>query len=790
MVRTVGMNKSIVKNVLREIRYSLGRYLAIVAIIALGVGFFAGLRVTRPAMLRTLDTYLDEQNMYDFRLLSTLGLTEADAEYLRTVEGVRDACGSVSLEAFTELDGSGDIEGTVITLRSVTKGINLLKLESGRMPERAGECVIDARLFDDDIIGTRVIISDENTDTVKESFTERELVIVGRVWSPYYLNIDRGNTSLGDGTVDTFVFLHPSGFTVDYYTEMFVDIDTDAEPYTEEYAEAVGGMTDRVSEALSHRADVRYEALLDEARAQIADGYAELDAAKAELENQRADVKSQLEKAEKELDSGLAQYESGLALFEQNRPLIDMLEPTVAHFASLVEETWSRLEKTENESERRELERQLEIYETQYGTVKSQLDGIMAMKTQLDEAYAKIESGRAELEEKRLEAEAAFLDAEKKIKDGEDELAKAEKSISDIPRAETYLLTREQNVGYVCFENDSSTVEGIARVFPVLFFLVAILVCMTTMTRMVDDQRTQIGTLKALGYSSTAVVSKYVAYSGSAALVGAVGGFFLGSLIFPPAIWSAFDMLYGFSDVEVLIDPVTALLSVVAALACSVGTTWFCCKNELVRMPASLMRPKSPKAGRRILLERIPFLWNNLGFLFKVSLRNIFRYKKRIVMMLLGVGGCTALVLTGFGLKDSISDIAEYQFDDIMKYDYTVSLGREYSGAEQSSFISQNSDLLESAVFVTQKNASVTTDEGIKNVNVVATDDESLSMLFDMHNGEESIPFPEKGQTVINVKIAELLGVGVGDTITLDFGDTRHAELYVSGVMATFTIMP
>ena len=249
-----------------------------------------------------------------------------------------------------------------------------------------------------------------------------------------------------------------------------------------------------------------------------------------------------------------------------------------------------------------------------------------------------------------------------------DRLKDAQKEVDQIEHPEIYVLDRDTNIGYACFENDTSIVEGIAKVFPVFFFLVAALVCMTTMSRMIDEQRTQIGVLKALGYSRGQILYKYIFYSGSSSLLGGVIGFFSGTYLFTWVIWEAYSIMYGFSDVIFVFDWLTGGLALLAALICSVGTTLYSCYHELSQVPAELIRPKAPAAGKRIFLERIPFIWNKLKFLHKVSARNIFRYKKRFFMMILGICGCTALLVTGLGVRDSIKNVVDIQYGEIDVY--------------------------------------------------------------------------------------------------------------------------
>ena len=316
-------------------------------------------------------------------------------------------------------------------------------------------------------------------------------------------------------------------------------------------------------------------------------------------------------------------------------------------------------------------------------TANSQLaDG----RAELEDAKAELADGIEEYEDGRAQADREFMQAERELADARGEIADAREKISEIDEPDVYVLDRSANIGYACFESDSQIVESIAMVFPLFFFMVAALVCMTTMTRMVDEQRTQIGVLKAMGYTSRAIMGKFIFYSGSAATIGSVIGFFFGSTVFPKVIWMAYSLMYGFAEIELVFDWGMGALALAAALLCSVGATWFSVRRELNLAPAQLLRPAAPKAGKRILLERIRPLWRRLSFMHKLTIRNIFRYKKRLVMMVIGIGGCTALLVTGMGIRDSISDVVNYQFDEITLYDVSVTFADAQDEAAQETF--------------------------------------------------------------------------------------------------------
>jgi putative ABC transport system permease protein len=309
---------------------------------------------------------------------------------------------------------------------------------------------------------------------------------------------------------------------------------------------------------------------------------------------------------------------------------------------------------------------------------------------------------------------------------------------------------------------------------------------MTTMTRMVEEQRTQIGTLKALGYGGATIAWKYISFAGGAALLGGLTGFFAGSWLFPWVIWQAYGMLYGFAPILYTLDWSLFALALSVTLACSAGVTFLTCRAELRLMPSELMRPKAPKEGKRVFLERIPFLWKRFGFMLKISLRNVFRYTKRLIMMVLGIGGCTALLITGFGIRDSIANIAADQFDNIMTYDFAVVFEEPKNDRQQAAFKEETGDILASSVFVGSDIITAYTKDGQKSVNVIATGDENISSFINMRMKGQTLDYPPDGSVAISDKLARIADVSVGESIRVKVDDTRQFLLPVSAIFENY----
>ena len=347
--------------------------------------------------------------------------------------------------------------------------------------------------------------------------------------------------------------------------------------------------------------------------------------------------------------------------------------------------------------------------------------------------------------------------------------------------AELYVLSRNTNLGYVVFEGDSNIVAGVAKIFPVFFLAVAALVCITTMTRMIDEERTQIGVLKALGYDPRSIMGKYLGYSVSASLVGCVLGLMLGCFVFPAIIWYAYCIMYNFSpQLTLSYDLPTFIFIFVSYTGLTGLVTWYCCRRELKEVPAELIRPKAPAAGKALFFENMAF-WKKLSFLNKVAIRNIFRYKQRLAMMLLGIGGCTALLVTGFGLQDSIKGITDKQFGEVTVYDMAVTFADPLTEAEQEDFRSEIRSQTDRVLFCEQGSVDLYFDNRVKNVYFLASDAD-LEGVIDLHSGDKPVSMPGENEVVLSIGVARNMDIAIGDRVTLRTSDMEELELTVSGI--------
>ena len=767
------------KTTLREIRGSFGRWIAILAIIALGVGFFSGLKVCKEDFIQTGDQYIKAHNLYDYELLTTLGLEEEDVEIIRQVEGVKNAEGSYSTDALIALDETEDTEGEyVATIHMISNEINTTSLKAGTMPGEPDQFIGDSRYFTEDDIGTTVKISDSNDKDTRDMFAYDEYQLTGIADSPVYLNFERGSTSLGNGTISFFMYIPEDGWDSDVYTEIYVDFAQDYTIFSEEYEANANVMEKRLTEALDQCGERRYDKIIDEAREKLADAEQQVSDAEAELETHRLDLinarqeledgEQALEENRQKLTQAREEYEAGLASYEQERDAAYQQLDAALTQGLITQEQYEQSKAAADQ---------------QFAAAWSELE---SAKSQITSGEAELASAEAQLESARqqvTDGETQLADGQEQINEAKADLRDAEDEVDDIEYPTTYVLGRDTNIGYACFENDSQIVDGIAKIFPIFFFLVAALVCMTTMTRMIDEQRTQIGVLKALGYERRQILGKYIFYSGSAAVLGTVSGFAIGAHLFPWVIWDAYGMMYGFSDLVFMTDWSLCGFCLIVALLCSVGTTIYSCNAELKEVPAQLIRPKAPKSGKRVLLERIPAIWNRLRFLQKVSIRNTFRYKKRFFMMVLGICGCTALLVTGLGIRDSISGVVASQYDEIFHVDYTVTFNKDMDSEAQDLFTEETSDVISDCLFLYTSTVDVVAEDSVKTVNLVVCDEnEDISTFVDLHNDDGKITYPGKGEGVINSALAENLGLEPGDTITVRDENMRELTVTISAI--------
>ena len=961
------MKKNIMrKNLYRSIQRSFTRYIAIVAIIALGAGLFVGLLATKTDMIATGQAFLDGQNMYDLRLMNSYGWTDVQLEAVRDLEGVVDAEGLLYLDVIGttgskdmfSAQGSGEDEG-VYQLYALPESVDMPYLLGGRMPQADNECLADGHFANDSILGATFYVSSNNDQETLDRLTVTEFTVVGYVSTPLFLDMTRGTTALGDGSISSYLYVPQTAFSMDYYPEIHVTIPGDYEIYTDVYNDAMELAGEQLKPLLQPLAQDRYvqlrqdsqqayddgmktyeeglqeyldgkaaaeqeladaekklqngqmeiqknEALLKDGKAQIADGWEQIKASEQTLaqsqqtlDSTKSQTLAPLQQQKQELDARYQQLQPELIplrksvadLQKQIQPINLQIEPLetrlrqvqaellrlntslvsldagIAVLENALQSPWisqenrieleQRLQEQKNQRQtaaeerdaasaeeaalnaqlaplyekRQPLQEQLNTLQLQLAPLEATASAIESAYDTLDALYAQAEKefadaqaqidagavqlqaareeltakekelqagqdallaakaqlaeGIAEYESAKIEAQQEFLKAEQELAEAKQTLDDAKAFLDSMSEPDVYVLDRNTNVGYLALDSNSDIVAGVSRVFPVFFLLVAALVCITTMTRMVEEERTQIGTLKALGYSNGAIIRKYLLYAGSAAIVGCGFGVFAGSVVFPNILWTAYSLIINIRPQINIVFDIPLCLSVTAAYTVVIClVTWYCCRMSLREVPAELIRPKPPTTGKKILLEHVPF-WEKISFLNKVMIRNIFRYRQRLLMMLVGIGGCTALLMTGFGIGDSIMDIVSIQFEEVTLYDIQVQFAEGRTEEEMKMFRQESGANVSTVAFAHQSGVELDFGDGTKSIYMIVPQG-SIADCFDLHNAGADLQLPGAGEAILSTGTAEAMGIQTGDTVRIRNSDMQIMELTVSGIFENY----
>lgn len=408
---------------------------------------------------------------------------------------------------------------------------------------------------------------------------------------------------------------------------------------------------------------------------------------------------------------------------------------------------------------------------------------------QIENGKQEINTSKKQLQEGRKTFETNKVEYEEKIKEAEKELLNSKQKIQEIEHPTWYILDRNSNPGYSGFMQDTKSIENLGRVFPIVFFVIATLISLTSMTRMVEEQRVQIGTMKALGYNKAQIASKYLLYSGLACLIGGSIGMIIGFETLPRIIWMMYSMMYVIPNFVASFNVYFAILGLGIASVCIIGASLYTLLKIVGDTPAQLMRPKAPKAGKRILLERIPFIWKNLSFSKKVTVRNIFRYKKRVFMTIVGIAGSTALILTGFGIKDAISDILIKQYENVYNYDMQISLKSDLEETIIENFVKklEEKEEINKIAEANMTSGTLVNGENEEDVQIIIAKDEKINELIYLSDRKTKKEVQlEEGKIVITDKVAELLEVKKGDSIILKDADGKENRLTISDIVENY----
>lgn len=765
-----------IKDMVRMWLHAWKRFISIALISLLGVAVLTGIYAgCRDAFLAT-DRFFDTQGLHDIQVLSTAGLTDDDIAALRKISGVAKVQGERSQTVTVDLNGK-----KTVTMQEIgTNGIDQPYLQSGRMPEKSGEIAVTRKFIKDsgykkgdhitvtpqDSASSSVSDSAESDNQTGENGSQMsdsaesdtqdgkraarvtdsgesdnqapgfpaELTIVGVVLDPQDLtNPDgySGTNAFRSSATSDYTFFAPSdGVTGSMYTAVTVLVKgaSDKDSFSDAYDDTVSEVADRIDGTVrKNRQQARHQELLDAGTKQI-------DEAKAQADKQFA-------AAQQQIDSNRSQ------LNQQIDQIVNMQAGTAA--GSLDETTRETLRET-----------------------------VIAASPQLAEAKAQLDQAQSQLDQQKKDTERTLQSKQNELEDS-------------IPQVRWYVQDRSQIGGFSSLKSDLESIQSLGNAFPIVFLLVAVMMSLTAMARMVEEDRGLIGTYTGLGYGRLAVASRYLLFALFACLIGGGLGLIAGFLGIPAFLLVVLRGLYVMPDVRLEYDWLYGTAGVALFVIGVLAATVYACAQEMRQKPASLMRPKAPRAGSRILLERIKPLWNRMSFLGKVTARNIFRFKSRLIMTVGGVAGCTALIVCGLAINDTVAALGAKQYQDVYQYDLMVVANDDDADAMRQKVASDGR--VTSSMDVRVESGDLTGDSGSESIQLVAVPDSERSEFGKMvtlqpvrsswvDGAADTVSLGDDG-VIVSQSAASAMGVKAGGMVTLTNGDDMQAEAHVSAVI-------
>lgn len=795
------------KTVFKNISQSKGRFFSIFMIIFLGAAVFSGLRNTPYTMASSVDTYLNNHNYADLTYIATLGFSDEDVAKVRSLKGVREVVPCYQFDAlFAHKDGKSGV--TVYSQDHYDQNVlDRPEIVKGRYPKKVDECIIDVNLgkYNYKIGHTIELFNDNGTKTYK---------IVGIVNDPRYIsNVDRGTNTLGDGTNSGFVEVLNDGARElglnskvaqlrnndHLYTSLLVDVEgaQNYDLFSSDYDDMIETVNTRIKSTLSEEISDQYDQLtgdmqsqLDDAKKQYEEGYQEykrnLDSFNSQISEGKVKLaqariqfyeqkKVYLKKASQVTQASQQAYNETKKIDQEIKTLQNSIKDTLGSIKDKesAEDAYTKILTEMNES--------LGQFNQKLQGVGQLLEGRIQLEkaqSQLDEAEAELNIQQSKLEVTENNAKLQLNSAKEQLDQAKAQIEQAESQLSQIPKGTLYSLTKSENVGIATYESYKQAIASIAQVFPLIFFLVAALVSLTTMTRMIEEQRGYCGTLRALGYSKKDIIMQYIVYAFLATFFACILGILVGNQAFPRIIYFLFTyLMYGINQSAVLVQKWSiSLVTILISVGVTLLATLSVCLQELVSTPSVLMRPKAPKAGKRILMERIPFIWKRLNFNQKVTMRNLFRYKKRFWMSVIGIAGCTALIMLGFGVKNSCSEIIPSQYVEVYKYDALIKLNTNVEDTKKIENKIKRLEGIHNLTSAMRQNITVlgNSEDYYSTMIVYDNADEIKNFIhFKDYKTKKKIILNDEG-VVISQKLAEKLNVKKGETLTFSLNNSKY----------------
>lgn len=802
------MQKNRIKtNAHRAIKKSFPRFLSLIIMSILGVLVFVGLLSTSPDMLNTLDKDFDEHNVYDLKIISSKGFDNDDLEALKKVVHIKDVEGEYAKDVLIK-DKEDEV---VINVASLPSNINQITLLEGSLPNSADEIVVEKNF----ITKTNYKIGDylELNDS---SFKNSKVKIVGTIYSPLYFNNTkvnqrRGTTTIATGTINYYSYTLKDNFNLSYYTTVYLT-SQDAKNQTtssKKYLQKTEVSRNSLEEIKASQEQHRYENIYNaasseidkaesEAQATLTDARNKLTSAKTELDNAKSKLdsankelisnKSKLDNAKKQITNANTQLNNALKQYNLSSSTLNDQLQTINTNLTNINNNLSQLDPSSPEYQALStnlvtLNQQKVLIESlinQQSLLRRNEQTYQTNLQKYQNAYKEYQKGLADYEAGLATYNTNLTEFNKKEQEANDKIASSRAELANIEKPTWYIYDRTDNQTYSSYIDQTKSIKNLAGLFPIVFYSVAILVSLISMNRMVEEDRGEIGTLKSLGFSNFQIMTKYLNFSFLATIIGSIIGTIIGLTFIPYLIFTIYRLLFDLPNFQLGLNINISLLGILLSVLCICSATIITALKELQEKPSSLIRPKAPRSGKKILLENIKPLWKHLCFSNKITIRNIFRYKKRVAVTIFGVAGCTALMLCGFGIKDSIVDITNMQYGQTFKFDATIYL-KEYN-EQLLDKIKTNPEIKESYL-VNHINSTYESSSVTLFVTQNNHDLKELVNLRDLNDQELNL---EETKVIITEKLASLYNIKENDQITILDNDKKAYQFTVSAIAKNY----
>ena len=771
----------------RMIKKTSKRFISLVLIVLIGTGFMMGLMSSSTILRNSMDAYNDKYNLQDIQLYSNYGFCLEDIEKIKETDGVKDVFAS----RFVDVYAKGDDEKEIVArVEELNRSVNKYELVEGRMPESANECLMLVTSLNKSSykIGETIKVYLDDEDELKDTLRNDEFVIVGFAKSPTYTSKILGTSTLKSADLSASLLVNNANFISSQYTTIYLTLVGTSEEisYTKDYDEVVSSIKENIEEMAFNQQSYYRDIVVEKATNELNENKIEFEKQKAKGQKKLDDAKQELDDAHIELVSYKTQVNSLNTAISTIKATIDSYQSTLDSKKEELgigdEEIRSRVDGLDNVDTEKiltylggDLDSIINSSDSTYElailqkVIDEANDTLNTYKDKMASLNYQIQVGEKQYEEGLEEYNEGVLEFNEEIEKAEAEIKKAEQTIEDLPSASWTILDRDSHYSSYMFKATVKQMSAIGYSFPLLFYLVAALVCMTTMTRLVDEQRGQIGIFRALGYSKKQVIGKYVTYAFLASIIGSIIGIIIGQLIFPVVIYNAWKLMYLLPDMKFSYPINYVIICFFAFSILMMYVTYSVVKKDLNEVPSALLRPKAPKVSKQTFIEKIPFIWDRLSFTSKITARNLIRYKSRFFMTVIGVAGCTGLLVVGFGIKDSVRDIVEIQYGNIFNYDYEIKLENDYHLDSNIEILKEDTNNSIVVPFMSYT-CSVTKDnEELDGINVEVIDaGDALEILNLRQTDKKTVLNIKNNGVIVSEKYAKNSNLKKGDVITIE----------------------